>query len=294
MLRRSGVRLVVLLLLGTAGCGGLERSTNSDPPTATYCAILDARDLLSAGDAEASLAAFDALLELHPTCLLSHRGLQDARRQLLPSEAFQARYRQDAEEVPEDPVASYLLGRALIDAPEQAEEAFGRALELDPTLAWAAAGLAYLRYNRGDIFGAVTIYEEGVRRAPDSAQMRVLLGNQYLELKLYIHALRHLEVARRLAPDDVEVRAALGKARLALGEEERALELFEGVLAEEPRVHHIYPSLAAIYLRRGRAADADALYRAGLELGMVPDDELASEIRSGLVLARIRSRSEGP
>ncbi len=253
--------------------------------------MLDARDLLQTGDPAGSEAAFEALLEQHPECLQSHRGLQDARRQLLGADALQATYRARAEQEPDDPVGWYLLGRALIDNPEQAGEAFGRALELDPTLAWAVAGLAYLRYSRGDIFGAVTLYEDGVRKAPDSAQMRLLLGNQYLELKLYIHALRHLEVASRLAPGDLEVKAALGKVRLALGEEEQALGLLEEVLAAEPRIHHTYPSLAAIYLRRSRPAEADALYRSGLELGMAPDDELAAEIRSGLVLERIRART---
>lgn len=292
MLRRSGVRLVALVLLLAAGCGGPDHRTSTDPPSAPSAAVFDARDLLNRGQAQASAAAFEQLLAQNPDCLLSHRGLQDARRQLLGGDAFQAVYRLRADEAPDDPVAWYLLGRAMIDHPEPAREAFTRALELDPTLAWAVAGLAYLRYSRGDIFGAVTIYEDGVRRAPDSAQMRLLLGNQYLELRLYIHALRHLEVALRLAPENLEAKAAMGKARLALGEEDRALELLEEVLAAEPRIHHSYPTLAAIYLRRDRAADADALYRSGLALGMAADDELASEIRAGLVLDRIRRRTE--
>ena len=287
MLRRSGLRLVTLLLL-LAACGGQDR-TSSDPPTAPYPAILDALHLMLDGDAAASVAAYEVLLEQTPGCLLSARGLQDARRQLLPSDAFQAAYPRPEGDRSGDAVAWYLHGRAWIDHPDVAREAFERSVEADPTMAWAVAGLAWLRYSRGDIFGAVTIYEEGVRRAPDSARMRLLLANQYLELKLYIHALRHLQIAQRLVPDHLEVRASLGKARLALGEEERALELLEGVLAEEPRIHHTYPSLAAIYLRRDRALEADALYRAGLELGMAPDDELASEIRTGVVLARIRS-----
>ena len=293
MLRRSSLRLVALLLLLTPGCGPGVGRTSSDPPCPPYRDILDARDLV-ASDADASVAAHEALLASTPRCLLAHRGLQDVRRRVSEPDAFQAAYRSKVDQSPDDPVAWYLLGRAVIDLPEQAEEAFNRAHDLDPTLAWPVAGLAYLRYSRGDIFGAVTIYEDGVRRAPDSARMRLLLGNQYLELKLYIHALRHLEIAARLAPDDLEVRAALGKARLALGEEDRALELLEGVLAEEPRLHHTYPTLAAIYLRRDRATDADRIYRSGLELGMVADDELASEIRSGLVLDRIRTEVGGP
>ena len=294
MLRRSRLRLVALLLLVAAGCGPGEGRNSTDPACAPQSESLDARDLVAAGDLPGGIAAYEASLDRYPRCLEAHRGLQDARRQLLDAGIFAALYRARAEETPDDAIAWYLVGRATIDHRDQAERAFSTAHELDPTLAWPVAGLAYLRYSRGDIFGAVTIYEDGVRRAPDSAQMRLLLGNQYLELKLYIHALRHLETALRLAPGDLEVRGALGKARLALGEEDRALELLEAVLEEEPRIHHTYPTLAAIYLRRGRAADADGLYRRGLELGMLADVELAGEIRSGLVLERIRRDAGRP
>ena len=55
--------------------------------------MLDARDLLQTGDPAGSEAAFEALLEQHPECLQSHRGLQDARRQLLGADALQAECR---------------------------------------------------------------------------------------------------------------------------------------------------------------------------------------------------------
>lgn len=239
------------------------------------------------------MEAFSALLEAHPDSAMAGRGLQDARRQVLAPAAFEALYRAAVDADPLDATAWYLYGRALIDRPLEAEPAFSRSIELDPSLPWPVAGLAFIRYSRGDVFGAVTVYEEGVRRAPRSAQMRLLLGNQYLDLKLFVHALRHIEVARRLAPDDLEVTAAMGKVRLALGEEEAALELLEAVRAQEPRIGHVCPSLAEVYLRRGRAVEAEEVYRAGLLLGQQADDAMAAEIRTKLVVQRIREGSTG-
>jgi tetratricopeptide (TPR) repeat protein len=288
LLRRSRLRLVagLLALVWTTGCPGEER-VNSDHETAPLAAVLDARDLL-AGDPLAAEAAFVAMLEQHPDSMHAQRGLQDARRRLLSAADHRALYQAAVDERPDDPVAWYLLGRAAIEDPTAARAAFDRAIELDPENPWAVAGSAYLHYAAGDIFGAVTVYEEGVRRAPRSAQMRLLLGNHYLELKLYIHAQRHLSVAHKLAPDDVEVQAALGKALLAMGEEQRAVELLEGARATEPRVSHVYPSLIAVYLRHGQVDEAEEAYRTGLEVGMAPDEVLSAQIRSAGIVQRVR------
>jgi Flp pilus assembly protein TadD len=161
---------------------------------------------------------------------------------------------------------------------------------LDKGNSWAVAGLAFLAYQQGDLFGAVQTYEEAISAAPHSAQLRLLLGNQYLELRLYVDAQRQLRTAKALAPDDLEILAALGKVQLALGEEQTALENLESVRRVEPRIAHIAPSLAALYLRRGNSQLAEKVYREGLALGLAPDAELAAEIEASLALARLNER----
>ncbi len=279
MLRRSHLRLVAIAV-ALSGCGvfSAEPGANTDAETVALPLILDAAE---ADDPE---AAFAALIAEHPRSPMAHRGHQDALRGSMDGDAFTARYREAAEAAGEDSLAWYLYGRAVISQEQEARRALDRAVELDPTNAWAVAGLVYLSYAKGDVFAAVQRYEDGVAKAPRSALMRRLLGNQYLELKLYVHAHRHLEIAHRLAPDDLEIRAALGKALLAMQDEEGARALLEGVRVEEPRLVHVAPSLAAIHLRRGCPVEADELYREALSRGLAPDDELASEIRSGLVL----------
>ncbi|MCP4869557.1 MAG: hypothetical protein GY898_12655, partial [Proteobacteria bacterium] len=247
----------------------------------------DGDALVQAGDSAGAEALFEELLAAHPSSLTAHRGLQDARRLALTTDDYERRYRAPTEADNATSLDWYLYGRAVIGSPNEARRSFERALELDRTNAWAVAGLAYLSYRRGDIFGAVQQYERGVEEAPRSATMRRLLGNQYLELQLFIHAQRHLEIAHRLAPEDLEIRAALGKALLGLKDEEATLQMLTGVHEEEPRIHHIAPTLGSIYLLRGCPQKADELYRSALVGGMAPDDELAAEIRAGLVLERL-------
>jgi len=290
VLRRSRLRLVAALAvsLSFAACGLTEAPKNSDTDTVPYRAVLDGRDLLSQGNPVEAAAHFDGLLTLHPGSFAASRGLQDATKQLLSEADFLEHYAEAVAGAPQSSLAHYLRGRSRIVQPEYAEEDFRRAVELDPLNAWAVAGLAYLAYQRGDLFQTVQIYKEAIARAPRSAMLRLLLGNQYLELKLYIDAQRQLQTARRLAPEDLEIGAALGKVWLALGQEQAALEILEHTRAVEPRIEHIAPSLAVIYLRRGTPKEAERAYREGLEAGLKPDEELFLEIEQALILQRRR------
>ena len=116
------------------------------------------------------------------------------------------------------------------------------------------------------------------------------MGNQFLELKLYVDAQRQLQTALALAPDDLEVRAALGKAMLALGQESEALELLESVHEAQPLIVHIAPSLAALYLRRGRPGKAERVYQSAVVEGLPADEELAAEISAALLIQRLEDR----
>ena len=292
MFRRSRLRLVALgcacILL--ASCGLMEAPKNSDKESAPYGEILAARELLSKGNIAEARGRFETLLQAHPHSLQASRGLQDVHRQELEEEEYLLLYEKQAEKTPLSSQAIYLRGRSRIESPGEAADDFRRALELDKGNSWAVAGLAFLAYQQGDLFGAVQTYEEAISAAPHSAQLRLLLGNQYLELRLYVDAQRQLRTAKALAPDDLEVLAALGKVQLALGEEQTALENLEKVRRVEPRIDHIAPSLAAIYLRRGNSQLAEKVYREGLALGLAPDAELAAEIEASLALARLNER----
>lgn len=283
MLRRSRLRLVATAVVLLAGCGPRDLR-NSDPPEPPLSVLYDAADEAKQTPARA-LEIWSELAEQWPMSPGVGRGLQDARRARLGEERYIALYQQATRERPDDPLAWYLYGRARIDQPEEARGAFDKALELDPDLAWAAIGRAYVNYQRGDVFQTVREHEQAVARMPRSATLRWRTASLYLELKLYVQALRHIEVAVRLAPDDPLIVAARGQTAYGLGRYDEALVWLERAGALEPRQPEIYQTLAALYLRADRPQDADAAYRRGLTLGLQADDELAFDIRAALLIA---------
>ncbi len=71
----------------------------------------------------------------------------------------------------------YELGCGLqATRPEQAEEAFRRAVELDPDLAEAHINLGVMLHERSDLEGAELCYRLGLRAAPHSATAAFNLG----------------------------------------------------------------------------------------------------------------------
>ena len=290
MLRRSRLRLVALALVLSAlvaGCDLRSIAKNSDVEPTPYAQILDGRAFMQRGELAAAEAHFGELVAAEPTSWEAQRGLQDVLRSRLPEVEFLARYETTGQS---DALSYYLEGRARIADPDQAGALFRKSLRAQAANPWATAGLAYLAYSRGDLFGAVQTYEEAITRAPRSAKLRLFLGNQFLELKLYVDAQRQLQTALALAPDDLEVRAALGKAMLALGQESEALELLESVHEAQPLIVHIAPSLAALYLRRGRPGKAERVYQSAVAEGLPADEELAAEISAALLIQRLEDR----
>lgn len=85
---------------------------------------------------------------------------------------------------------------------------------------------------------AVAALAKALQSRPDDAEGWGLLGRSYLGMGRYAEAAEALARAYRLAPDRVEIAAALGEAQVAAAEGvvgPDAKAVFERVLAEDPR-----------------------------------------------------------
>lgn len=282
VLLRGRLHLVALGALLLAACGPRPAWVDTDQDAAPVRALYDLRELLREGRPAEAIQLAEGLVAQHPGSWRAHRALQDAHRATLPPSAFMRRYA-GPEPGGEDALAWYLRGRATIQDVDAAHAAFTRAAELAPERPWSHVGLAYLHYVRGDLFSAVELYEDRLRRFPRSRALRLAAANQYIELRLLVQAQRQLDVALRLAPEDPEVQSAMGKTQLGLNNTEGALRWLESSLAAEPRQGDAYPMLAELYLRLQRPAEAEDAYRAGLDLGQPEDVELATAIRIALL-----------
>jgi tetratricopeptide (TPR) repeat protein len=122
-----------------------------------------------------------------------------------------------------------------LDLLDEAESAFGLAIDCDSSLALAYAGLATLRMKKGD-----------------SSSAETLLGQ----------ALNYEE--------DASTHCLLGSVRLDLGKTEEARQSFQRALALDPQFDEAYYNLGVAY-RDSDAREAEHLFRKALEL----DDDFA-------------------
>ncbi len=264
-------------MLVACGPGALQ---NSDAEPLTGDDVRRGRALLGAGEVAAATAYWQELLQQHPGSWEANRGLQDARRSALSPADFEEAYRAQRDQRSDSAIAWYLWGRARIDFGPEAHEAFTKAAALDPSSPWPVAGLAYLPWRDGDLFLTVQTYEEALERMPHSATLRLLLGNQFLNLRLMMEAQRQLEIARRLDPDNPAVLAALGKVYVQIDRQAAGRALLELSLEKEPGMADAVLALAEIYLNERRIDEAEEMYRRSLQLGMPRDDELHGAIRA--------------
>lgn len=270
------------------GCGP-RAVVDSDPEPAPREALYRAGVLLRQGDVTDARAAYQALLDAHPGSWGAARGVQDAERRLLAPDVFERRYRELRAESPDDPLAAYLYGRSRVERRDEAAAAFEAAAAGAPDNPWPLAGIAWLHAAEGDLFLAVETYEAGLQRHPRSATLRYLLGNQLLTLRLVVEAERHLSFARRLAPGDPQILAALGKTWVELGRSDQGAALLEEALAADPTLADVALSLAGVALAARDPERAEALYRRALEGGMPPDEDLWGAIRAAKLVESQRS-----
>ena len=148
--------------------------------------------------------------------IAQHERVRSAQRQADLSEtrrAWDALARTGHDESNERARLGYqFLGRGQADA---AIRQFNRSLELGPKSA-ASAGLARIHFNRSEWAKAAAIAEEGLEHSPDNLALLVRAAAARRMGGEPAAALRWIEYAERLAPEDESVRDEAEHVRSAL------------------------------------------------------------------------------
>src|SRR5690606_1535115 len=137
---------------------------------------------------------------------------------------------------------------------------YEKALELDPNIGTAHAGIGQIALMRGDREKAESHFRIALRAGED-AQSLAGLGALALERGDVDAALRHLGRAADLAPNDPTIQFALGRAFAMRGTESFAEKAFENALRVQPDLHAARQALAALTLKAKRPREADTHYR---------------------------------
>jgi TolB-like protein/Tfp pilus assembly protein PilF len=159
---------------------------------------------------------------------------------------------------------------------EQAVSDYQRALELDPTFAYAAGSLAGV-YMFGGLVGYMpraTAFEQAnhfaelaIKLDPNDAEAHVLLGDIYNQYSWDWNGVdRQTKRALALAPNDPNVLMSAAAHSLTQGQLDVALKQINAAVEFDPLEPNNYFWLSLVQLRRGRLAEAEAAVRRTLEL----------------------------
>lgn len=96
------------------------------------------------------------------------------------------------------------------------------------------------KVRAGDVEEAADVYRKTLSRAPDSVEARVELAELYLQRRDFFAAQTQLEQAKRLAPDDAEVRELLGDAYYGRGRTGLAIREWQKSLQISPNSGLLY------------------------------------------------------
>ncbi len=141
------------------------------------------------------------------------------------------------------------------------------AQEANPESLYNRAGAAY---DKGDVKGAITLYEELLRKDPDSVEARTNLGVALAHEGRYAEAIHQYREALKRDPKSSVVRLNLGLALYKEVDFSKASTEFESLHQQDPENRQALYLLADCYLRLGRYRDATNLLEP--EYKAHPDD----------------------
>jgi len=127
------------------------------------------------------------------------------------------------------------------------------ALKLSPGNPSLQEGLAVALYQAGDLQGARAMFEDLLKRQPESAELNYMLGDTLLNSQKPQEAVPYLNKAVTLVPGLLAAHGSLARAYLALGEAEKAVPHLKAALPtdEDGSLHY---QLGRAYQARGELA----------------------------------------
>jgi len=142
-----------------------------------------------------------------------------------------------------------------------AEEAYAKALALDPEHVRSHTGLALIKQEKGDIDGAIAILEMVEKRWPGDAGVLATLGGLYLKKEsdpaLLAKAEALLNASVEKEPQLVDGWIGLGNVALVRGNPKAAIEPLTQAITVSPEHMGALNLLERALRRSGRVAEAD-------------------------------------
>jgi tetratricopeptide (TPR) repeat protein len=155
--------------------------------------------------------------------------------------------------------AHVLMGIALRESHDLAGavKAFAKAVAIDPSLPDVHALYGQALAASGDRARALEEFEAELRADPNDYTANINLGVMAKEDERLDEAGKFLDRALRVRPGDAATRYQLATLRMAKGDVPAAQQMLETLVSEHPDWLEPHVSLATVYYRLKRRADAD-------------------------------------
>ena len=233
----------------------IERAIRLDGRQAAYHSNLGLV-YIATGEFAGAVKSLRRAVALKPDYPEGHSNLGLALEKLGAFGESAEHYRRATELRPAYPEALNNLGVAykrqgrLVEALDRLEAA----TQLAPQMAEAWTNLGAVRLQRGELDAGVQALQRGLELAP-SAKTHHNVGAALLEAERVEDAVRHFELAVKMAPGDIGGRLGLGQVLAAQGRRQDAAEQFRAVIAVEPSHASAHYHLALL----GQRADTVAM-----------------------------------
>lgn len=222
---------------------------------------------------ERAIAQFERARELNPESSGLYFGLAEAFKSLGDLDgALEALRGILALTSDEDPDTFESLGWGFLDlgALDEAGAAFQRAVAIAPTYASAWEGLSEVKWQRGDLQGALEVVQMGLEANPESAGLYEKLARSSWELGDLERAENAFNRAIELDPQHFAAYSGLADLLRQTGRQEEASALLRAAIERNPEEPSLYQLLADYHVQDGEFEAAVPLYERALELS--PDD----------------------
>lgn len=164
--------------------------------------------------------------------------------------------------VPPEPTGPLQLLRLGRD--EEAEQASNAALEVDPCDTEGLLVRALLALGRGRAAEALRTLEHAVKLAPENAELQTALGRTCVALNRRPAAKAAFQRAIELAPRSGEPMLQLALLALTSGQKEEAANQLAAAIRAEPSLAEAHFQLGNLMRERGRLDDAERHYRGAI------------------------------
>lgn len=198
-------------------------------------------------------------------------GLERVLEQQLPG------LREHFQGTPPDIEAGRMLAEALVHVRRlpEAQAALQRVIELAPGDAESYLALERVLVQQGKIADAIEVLTRLAKLDPNRARELYERMAQYaLQIYRDDDAIKYAARAVELNPDDAEGHRRLAEMYRSKQDTDRAIVEFRSAIAKNDRLFVVYFELADLLLSKGRADEADRLFR-GVVRG-APDEDLVA------------------